>query len=179
MGSEAAGLTAGRREVPGEGATSGWCPLRQPLTSADDGRFLLDHFLRRFCNPFDRIASERDLYDKSLDEASDGALSLADFKALESGADAPDELQRELGSFLAACLVDDCEADLRQIAAKPPPTSSDVMSALSETRRLRAMDPFRPRLSPDLEWHLLRTAAGAMRAGPSPVRGCLGCGAVA
>jgi hypothetical protein len=151
-------VTAGRSEVPGEEGGAGWRPLRRPLTSADDGRFILDHFLRQFCNPFDCIRSEADLYDETLDRATAEAVSLADFEALQSGT--PDEFQRELGSFLASCLADDAEADLRWAAPTPLPASPDVVSALSETRRIRAADPFRPRLSPDLELHLLRNAAG-------------------
>ena len=99
MGPEIPNMTAiGPDQARDEGAGArGWRPLRQSLTLADDGRFLLDHFLGQFCNPFYRINSEQELYDKTIDQVTSEPLSLADFKALECGTAAPDALQRELG----------------------------------------------------------------------------------
>ena len=119
MGPEIADMTAvgpdqARRE---DADATGWRPFRQSLTLADDGWFLLDHFLGRFCNPFYRINSEQELYDKTIDRVTGEPLSVSDFKALESGTAAPDPLQRELGSFLADSLVDDYEQDLRGLTA--------------------------------------------------------------
>lgn len=118
-----------------ETAALGWRPFRQALMLADDGRFLLDHFLGRFCNPFYYINSAAELYDKTMDRLTGEPLSLADFKALESGTEAPDELQRELGSFLADSLVDDYATTFR------------------------ALNPFRLPLSPELARHLMQMAA--------------------
>ena len=78
----------------------GWRPLDPPAL-ADDGRFLLDHVLGRFCNPFHRINSEQDLYDETIDRVTGEPLSLANLEALECGTQAPDAMQRELGSFFA------------------------------------------------------------------------------
>lgn len=161
MGSEIADLTAiGSSDGHAKQApVSGWRPCDPGSVSVDDGRFLLDHFLGLFCNPFYRINSEADLYDETIDVVTGRPFSLADFKVLESGADAPDGLQRELGSFLAGYLLGDCEADLRSLGADLASSPSDVSAALSRTRRIRARDPFRPRISPELERHLLQVAA--------------------
>lgn len=158
MGSQIAGLTA---TGPGDGQapTAGWRPCDPGPVPADDGRFLLDRFLGAFCNPFYRIKSEADLYDKTIDVATGRPLSLGDFKALESGADAPDELQQELGRFLAEYLMGVCEADLRRSTADPASGASDFPTALAMARRTRALDPFWPRTSPELERHLLQAAA--------------------
>ena len=72
MGPEIADMTAvgpdqARRE---DADATGWRPFRQSLTLADDDRFLLDHFLGQFCNPFYRINSEQELYDKTIDRVT-------------------------------------------------------------------------------------------------------------
>lgn len=137
----------------------GWRPFREPLVLADDGRFLLDRFLGRFCNPFYRISSEQELYDKTMDRLTAEPLSLADFKAMECGTQAPDALQRELGAFLADSLVDDYAQDCRDLAASSRSGEADVSRAFSRLRQVRALDPFRPLLSPELERHLMQMAA--------------------
>ena len=115
----------------------GWRPLNPPAL-ADDGRFLLDHVLGRFCNPFHRINSEPDLYDETIDRVTGEPLLLADLEALERGARAPDAVQRELGSFLAHALIDCYSQDIG---------------------RTGHLNPFRPLVSPELERHLLQIAA--------------------
>ncbi len=161
MGPEAAGVTATTPEQARDEPTMlhDWRPLSQPLALADDGRFLLDHFLGGFCNPFYRIASEHDLYDDTMDRLTGEPLSLGDFNAMASGAQAPDELRRQLGSFLAGCLVEEYEADFGHAAAGPHSTPSEVAQALSQARTIRALSPFAPQLSPELQRHLMERAA--------------------
>jgi hypothetical protein len=161
VGSQIAGMTVMRPDQARceETTAPGWRPFRQPLVLADDGRFLLDHFLGRFCNPFYRINSEAELYDKTVDRFTGEPLSLADFKALECGTEAPDELQRELGSFLAGSLIDDCEKDLCCLAADPSAGPRDVSVAFLQAQQIRTLNPFRPLLSPELERHLMQIAA--------------------
>ena len=139
-----------------EGA-SGWQPLCQPAMLAHDGQFLLDHFLRQCFNPFYRIDSEQALYDDTIDGVTGEPLSLADFNALERGTEAPDALQRDLGSFIAESLVADCELDFFCATGNPPSGSMDL--ACSQLRWIKALNPFRPLLSPELELHLLQQAA--------------------
>ena len=115
----------------------GWRPLNPPAL-ADDGRFLLDHVLGRFCNPFHRINSEQDLYDETIDRVTGEPLLLADLEALECGTQAPDAMQRELGSFFAHALIDGYTQDIG---------------------RTGHLNPFRPLVSPELERHLLQIAA--------------------
>lgn len=160
MGSEIAGLKA--RAKPKEMAPKSlpdWRPCPQAPAPEDEGRFLLDHFLGRFCNPFYRINSEENLYDDTIDQTTGEPLSLEDFKAMVSGAQTPDELQRQLGAFLAERLVDDYAADFRSLAADASLAPSDLTRAFMEARRIRAADPFRPLLSPELDRHLLEVAA--------------------
>jgi len=145
-----------RRE---ETTAPGWRPFPQSLVLADDGRFLLDHFLGQFCNPFYRINSEAELYDQTMDRLTGEPLSLADFKALECGTEAPDELQRELGSFLADTLVDDYAREFRGLSADPSSGALDVSRASLQAHQIRAVNPFRPLLSPELDRHLVQTAA--------------------
>lgn len=120
---------------------------------------MLDRFLGRFCNPFYGIGKEEDLYDETIDRATCEPLSLADFNALQSGTGAPDELQRELASFLADCIADDYAADLRSLAAGGFSCNSKSSTDLREARRKLLLDPFRPLLSQELERYLSELAA--------------------
>jgi hypothetical protein len=161
VGSQAAGVT-GATSSPSaseEAALVEWRPCHQPPCSAGEGRFLLDRFLGRFCNPFYRISKEEDLYDDTIDQATCEPLSLADFEALHSGAGAPDELQRELASFLADRLAEDCAADLQSLAAGRFSCASGSSTDILEAQWKLLLDPFRPLLSQELERHLIEAAA--------------------
>jgi len=161
VGPEAAGVTKPTPDGPGaqRSTASGWRSFRQASTLTDGGRFLLDHFLGRFCNPFYCIRSEQDLYDGTMDRATAEPLSLADFDALKSGVDAPDDMQRQLGSFLADCLVDDFETDLRDALACSGSDLKNDLAAQSQAHPIRALNPFGPLLAPELQHHLMHVAA--------------------
>jgi hypothetical protein len=158
VGSQAAGVMATPSNPSGR-EEAGWRPCHQASLFGDEGRFLLDRFLGRFCNPFYSIRKEDDLYDETIDQATCEPVSLADFKALQSGAGAPDELQREFASFFADRIAEDYAADLRSLAAGGFFCNSEPSTDIREALRKLLLDPFRPLLSQELERHLIELAA--------------------
>jgi 2-polyprenyl-6-methoxyphenol hydroxylase-like FAD-dependent oxidoreductase len=148
----------GERDFSPETTAPGWTPFCDPLIVADDGRFLLDHFLGRFSNPFYRINSEADVHDDTIDQITREPLSLAEFTATESSEEAPDDLQRQLGRFLAESLVNEHERLYRRIAGTSSESAEDA-SVLMRVRQLRDLNPFRLLLAPALERHLMEMAA--------------------
>ena len=160
MGPKIADLTImnGKQTFLWETTVPDWTPFCDPLILEDDGRFLLNHFLGRFSNPFYRISSEQELHDDTIDRITREPLSLAEFTAIESGKEAPDDLQRGLGRFLADSLVNEQERLFRHIAGSSF-NPADAAAVLKQVCHLRDLNPFRPLLAPALEQHLFQMAA--------------------
>ncbi|MGH7057934.1 MAG: hypothetical protein ACREFZ_08630, partial [Acetobacteraceae bacterium] len=119
---------------------------------------MLDNFLGRVSNPFYRINSQDELHDDTIDRITGEPFAMPEFMAIESGNDAPDDLQRRLGRFLAESFVNEYETLFRHVA-RDASNSADATEIARQVRRLRDLNPFRARLTPPLERHLIQVAA--------------------